>query len=118
MIYKLGTASDLEKLASVDPLVKETVLKNLVILDENYGVARDIDKDDGGYVLYVDFKASPDEVKVCFDHKQYKPEYIDYIDSDPPYCVSLFLVSNDFGVVLIAPLNYTLKEICQNDVQD
>lgn len=118
MVHKFGTLVDLHNFPSIDSEIENVIASNLKILDENYGADRDIDKDDGGYVLYITPEASPDEVKSHFDHTQYKPEYIDYIDSDPPYCASLYLVSNDFGVVLLTPLNYTLKEICQNDVQD
>lgn len=118
MVHKFGTLADLHSFPSIDSEIENVITSNLKILEDNYGADRDIDKDDGGYVLYADSKASHEEIIALFNYKEYKPEYIDYIESTPPYCATLYLLSNDFGVVLFTTLNYTLKEICQNDMQD
>ena len=73
------------------------------ILNENYGENRDVDKDLGGYVLIVE---SIEEVKELKNGmlKDILPEYTDEIKCSEGvnYTSSLFLLSDDFSVVIIA----------------
>ena len=111
MVYRLGTLSDLSKLPSIDEKLKKVIAENLKILDDNYGNLRDIDTDNGGYVLYAEPGTKDTEVLSWFDYEEYIPEYVDYIDSDPEYCSILYLVSDDYGVVVLTALKDTPKEI-------
>ena len=54
MVYKIGTLSKLDKLPSMDAKVQERITETLEILDENYGRDRNIDTNNGGYVLYAE----------------------------------------------------------------
>lgn len=79
-------------------------IKNLIkILDENYGENRNVDKDLGGYVLVVE---SVEDVKELKNEmlKDILPEYTDEIicSEGVNYTSSLFLLSDDFSVVVIA----------------
>lgn len=77
--------------------VKEVIVTNLQILEENYGVERNIEQL-GGYVAVLD-----EEDIVTFKEEILKdtlPEYIDEIEG-AEYISALFLLSSDFAVVVI-----------------
>ncbi|ELC8401471.1 hypothetical protein P5E85_11530 [Clostridium perfringens] len=73
------------------------------ILNENYGANRNVDKDLGGYVLVVESVKDIKELKNGI-LKDILPEYTDEIKCSEGvnYTSSLFLLSNDFSVVVIA----------------
>ena len=83
--------------------VVNVIEDQLKILDENYGEIRDVDKDLGGYVLVVE---SIEDVKELKNRtlKDILPEYTDEIicSEGVNYTSSLFLLSSDFSVVVIA----------------
>ena len=73
------------------------------ILNKNYGEIRDVDKDLGGYVLVVENIGDVKEVKNGI-LKDILPEYTDEIicSEGVNYTSSLFLLYNDFSIVVIA----------------
>ncbi|EOU1686007.1 hypothetical protein ACSXAP_06985 [Clostridium perfringens] len=73
------------------------------ILNENYGENRNVDKDLGGYVLVVESLEDVKELKNGM-LKNILPEYTDEIKCSEGvnYTSSLFLLSSDFSVVVIA----------------
>lgn len=117
MVYKLGTMADLETLPLMDAEIRNTIAVCLFVLDETYGSDRDIDKDLGGYLLFAEPGTSADELRSYFDYTQFLPEYVDLLDSDPQYACALYLLSNDFGIVILTALSDASKEI-QNELQN
>ena len=85
MIYKLGSVADISKLPSMDDRLRNAIFKNLKILDDNYGEDRDIDNDDGGYVLFCEPGTTESEIQSYHDHIQYLPEHVLPVISNPPY---------------------------------
>lgn len=83
--------------------VIQSISETLEILNGNYGKNRDIDKDLGGYVLVVESLEDVKEVKNGM-LKGLLPEYTDEIicSEGVDYTSSLFLLSSDFSVVVIA----------------
>ncbi|ELC8342329.1 hypothetical protein QTI50_10500 [Clostridium perfringens] len=83
--------------------VIQSISEIIDILNENYGENRDVDKDLGGYVLVVE---SIEDVKELRNGilKDILPEYTDEIicSEGVNYTSSLFLLSSDFSVVVIA----------------
>ncbi|HAT4104789.1 TPA: hypothetical protein I9Z31_002207 [Clostridium perfringens] len=83
--------------------VIQSISEIIEILNENYGENRNVDKDLGGYVLMVE---SIDDVKELKNGmlKDILPEYTDEIicSEGVNYTSSLFLLSSDFSVVVIA----------------
>lgn len=83
--------------------VIKIISETIDILNENYGENRDVDKDLGGYVLVVE---SIKDVKELKDGmlKDILPEYTDEITCSEGvnYTSSLFLLSSDFSIVVIA----------------
>ena len=116
MVYKIGTLSELGKLPSMDAKVLERITETLEILDENYGSDRNIDTSNGGYVLYAEPGTKDTEVLSLFDYEKYIPEYVDYRESVPGYCCTLYLVSDDYAVVIFTAYNDTPKELA-NEIQ-
>ncbi|WP_415339140.1 hypothetical protein [Clostridium perfringens] len=83
--------------------VIKSIYETIDILNENYGENRNVDKDLGGYVLIVE---SIEDVKELRNGmlKDILPEYTDEIicSEGVNYTSSLFLLSSDFSVVVIA----------------
>ena len=83
--------------------VIKSISETIEILNENYGENRNVDEDLGGYVLVVE---SIEDVKELRNGilKNILPEYTDEIicSEGVNYTSSLFLLSSDFSVVVIA----------------
>ncbi|GAA0860265.1 hypothetical protein GCM10008916_25820 [Clostridium nitritogenes] len=83
--------------------VIKSIYETTYVLNENYGENRDVDKDLGGYVLIVENIEDVKELKNGM-LKDILPEYTDEIicSEGVNYTSSLFLLSSDFSVVVIA----------------
>lgn len=109
MILKLGTLKELAKHAdSILKPVYDHIAFIVRILDENYGADRELDEDDGGYILLFDTKE--DLELICnygkIDFSYHMPEWVDRIGTNEgDYGAALYLISNDFGIVLVAPMD-------------
>ena len=53
MVYKLGNLKDLESLPPMDKITYGVLWEFTSVLTNEYGENRDIDNDDGGFVLYA-----------------------------------------------------------------
>lgn len=51
MVYKLGNLKDLKSLPAMDKVTYGTLFELVSVLSYEYGEDRNIDNDDGGYVL-------------------------------------------------------------------
>ncbi|PWW99190.1 hypothetical protein CYK75_10770 [Clostridium perfringens] len=91
------------KLSNYPIEVIQSISETVDILNENYGENREVDKDLGGYVLVVE---NIEDVKELRNGmlKDILPEYTDEIicSEGVNYTSSLFLLSSDFSVVVIA----------------
>lgn len=83
--------------------VISTIEEQLNILDESYGIKRNIDTDLGGYVLVLETKNDVIEAKENI-LKDIIAEYVDDIECEggKQYCLSLFILSSDYAVVVVA----------------
>lgn len=82
-------------------LIKE--IRNVImVLDENYGADRDIDKDLGGYIIICENKEDIKELKKD-KLKGLMAEYTDIIEcgGGVNWTSSLFLLSSDFSIVVV-----------------
>ena len=113
MIYKLSNVSDMSKLPSMDDRLRNAIFKNLKILDDNYGEDRDVYNNDGGYVLFCEPGTTEEEIQSYHDHIQYLPEFVHPVISNPPYIETLYLISNDFGIVLFTRYSDTPDDILE-----
>lgn len=102
---KFGHVRELENI-TMPAAVVFVISEALTILDSEYGEDRDADRD-GGYVLLVEFEddlAALEEMRI--DVNTMIPEYLDRIDcgSANVFVSALILLSDDFGVVIVMPL--------------
>lgn len=98
-LYKKEQLEELKEKYSKE-MLKEAE-KIITLLDDNYGANRDVDKDLGGYIALLESKEDVAEVKAN-SIKGLFPEYTDIIKSDDgiDYYSSLFLLSDDFSIVV------------------
>ena len=103
MVYKLGTSKDMSMLASltVPHTVRCALQGDLAILDREYGAERNIDKNDGGFLLYCTPGTKPMEVKSFFDPGKHVPEWAEPVRGEPAYTMALYLLTNDYAVELV-----------------
>ncbi|WEV19012.1 hypothetical protein [Clostridium perfringens] len=100
---KIYLKKQLEELSDYPVEVIKSISETIDILNENYGENRDVDKDLGGYVLVVESIEDVKELKSGM-LKDILPECTDEIicSEGVNYTSSLFLLSSDFSVVVIA----------------
>ncbi|EJT6480980.1 hypothetical protein N2W44_002610 [Clostridium perfringens] len=100
---KIYLKKQLRELSNYPVEVIKSISETIDILNENYGENRDVDKDLGGYVLVVESVKDVKELKNGI-LKDILPEYTDEIKCSEGvnYTSSLFLLSSDFSVVVIA----------------
>ncbi|EHR0218271.1 hypothetical protein [Clostridium perfringens] len=100
---KIYLKNQLGELKDYPMEVIKSISETIEILNENYGENRDVDKDLGGYVLVVERLEDVKELKNGM-LKDILPEYTDEITCSEGgnYTSSLFLLSSDFSVVVIA----------------
>ncbi|HAT4340293.1 TPA: hypothetical protein I9094_002573 [Clostridium perfringens] len=93
----------LKDLNDYPAVVLKNIFEIIAVLVENYGVERDVNNDLGGYILIVENIVDVEILK----REKFKglvPEYTDIIECSEGvnYTSSLFLLSSDFSVVVIA----------------
>ncbi|MDK0934392.1 hypothetical protein P5F48_14600 [Clostridium perfringens] len=100
---KVYNESQLVELKDYSIEVIKSISETIEILNENYGENRNVDEDLGGYVLVVESIEDVKELKNGI-LKDILPEYTDEIicSEGVNYTSSLFLLSSDFSVVVIA----------------
>ena len=101
-MIEFGKLSYLSEI-SLEGEVSKIIEQQLNILDERYGIERNIDADLVGYVLILETKYDVIEVKENIV-KDIIPEYVDNIECEggKQYCLSLFLLSSDYAVIVVA----------------
>jgi len=78
------------------------MVETIKILDDNYGMARDLIKDLGGIALWINNKNDWKEVQELFRLKLGMEEYIELFEMENGIIVKelLFQISSDYGVVV------------------
>jgi len=115
-MIKLLNESDISKIAHLEEEVQNYALEALTILDEEYGTDRDPITDLGGYVVILE---KPEDIQKLEElhnidlAKNPLPEFVDFIypEKGPRYTASLFLLSSDYGIIVILPYDMTPKEL-------
>ena len=100
MIHKLGNICDAESITNVSYNLKEALLDYTSVLTNFYGEDRDIDNDDGGYVLYCEKGTRAEDIKAFFDYSQSILECANYI-ADTDFLSATYILNNEFAVILV-----------------
>jgi hypothetical protein len=109
MIIKIGTYAEAMKYKNELPTAIFNIAKQMAdILDENYGADRDIDNEDGGYILIINHPT--DLITLVTDYQlnilDDGSEYVDEINTEPSYLSLLFIRNNEFAIALLMPKSF------------
>ncbi len=115
-MIKLLNVSDLSHISHLEEELQTYALDVLTTLDEEYGKDRDLITNLGGYIAIIEH---PDEIEEleklhnCDLTKNPCPEYVDFIITEDGtlYTAYLFLLSSDYGIIMIQPYEMTPKKI-------
>ena len=100
-LYKKVQIEELKQKYSKEMLkVAEEII---TLLDDNYGVNRDVDKELGGYITLLESEEDVVDIKANII-KGLIEEYTDLIKGDDgiDYYSSLFLLSDDYSIVVFS----------------
>ena len=110
-MLKVGTIQEAESLAFKDKVLKEVyeeALRIVTMLDENFGDDRDVDQDDGGFVLVIENEGDLASFCKDYDVALDSPlrEYMELIKTDKEPYLNVFFLYNEyeFGITLLIPL--------------
>lgn len=98
MIHKLGKLKDIDLLPPMAPAIKHLILEKVKLISAAYGEDRNIDNDDGGFVLYCPYGTSENELKEQFNYTSHIPEFVEVNDG---ICHALYLTNNEYSVSVI-----------------
>lgn len=98
----ISKKQQLNELKSYPKEVLESIEKTIDILDENYGLDRDIAGDLGGYVIVAETIIDIEEIRDSI-LKGTIAEYVDIIESSEGvnWTSSLFLISSDYSIIVV-----------------
>lgn len=104
MLYRIGTSSEVDKLekAFPDDLFTE-LAHDIAILDCEYGEYRDY-AEVGGYALVAEAKEDVAEIRKYVDYTLHPCEWATRIRNDSNYISALFLMNDDFAIMVFMPL--------------
>ncbi len=108
MIYKIGSVADMQSIVFESDNTKQIIYHYASILTHEYGADRNIDTDNGGYILYAMSGTNAEEIKAFFDYTQNIAEFVDVEDD---VCSALYILSSDYGVVIVMSLADAPPEI-------
>ena len=109
----LGTTKECEALYGHLPqqIIGE-VVRGLAILEEEYGLQRDYFSS-GGYSLVADTEEDLYWARKVFDDRLHQCEWATKL-SDSGFCSALYLLSNEFSVMLYIPIVLANDDILKN----
>lgn len=103
MLYMIGTMRETDKLAAKLPdSVFTELVRGIAILDCEYGEDRDY-RNYGGYSLVAETADDVLSVKNYVDYESHLCEWVTSIGKDSGYLSALFIMSNDFSIMLYLP---------------
>ena len=102
MMKKIYKESQLLELNNIPSEVIESIKVTICVLNENYGVNRDIESDLGGYIVVAENIV---DIEILKQDKLQGliPEYTDVIECSEGvnWTSSLFLISSDYAIVVV-----------------
>ena len=112
-MIKIANRSEIVIIKHLPIEVINVVAEIATVLDDNYGINRDVEHDLGGYILIAKNEKDIEEIRKIVDLQNNLPEYVDLIScfASESYTNSLMLLSSDYSISLIIPLNLTPKEL-------
>ena len=111
MIYKIGTMNELKRVGHRFPFdVRNDLVHYVAILDGEYGEDRDYFVH-GGYCVIAETEDDVETVKEIIDYDTQLLEFATYSGENKEYVNALFLLGDDFGIVLFIPSGIAPRKI-------
>ncbi|MTI66297.1 MAG: hypothetical protein FH753_06820 [Firmicutes bacterium] len=113
-MLKIGHVKDTLNLNNIPKEVKEVVVDITMMLDGEYGENRNIESDDGGYIIIIENKEDFNEIgKLDIEINDLILESVDLIKvrEGEDYINVLSLFTNEFGLTLLVPRSLADKEL-------
>ena len=110
-MFKIGTAAELESLEIKEKIPNgayEEALRIVTYLDDTFGADRDVDNEDGGYVVIVESKDDLDYfAQNCVELDSPTLEYVDLVPSEKEDYLNTFFLVNEYevGITLLVPMS-------------
>ena len=110
MLYRVGTKKELHTSGCKLPeRVYTEVFQGLVVLDAEYGTERD-SLFVGGFSLIAEESKDVAAIKNYVDYDEHPPEWVTRI-SKTGYISALYIMNNDFSIMLYMPESIAPKSI-------
>ncbi|SHH84008.1 hypothetical protein SAMN02745135_02355 [Caloranaerobacter azorensis DSM 13643] len=108
-MIKIGHKREVENIKDLPKEVLGVIREIAATLDTYYGENRDVDNEDGGYVLIIESEEDIEKLEefdIYLDEEIY-PEYVDRIkvEEGEDWINVLILCNNEFGISLIMPIS-------------
>lgn len=111
MIYKIGTMNELKRVGNRFPLdVRNDLVHYIAILDDEYGEDRDYFVQ-GGYCVVAETEDDVEKIKEIIDYDTQLLEFATYSGESKEYVTALYLLGDDFGIVLFIPSGIAPRKI-------
>ena len=114
MVYKIGNMRDMAFLPLKNEEIRKAIDRQARILSDEYGEYRDVAKDDGGYIIYIEPGTNMQNAKKYFDYSKTTPEQVDVIETSTCKLYSaLYLLNNEYSITIIMHESDVPKEILE-----
>ena len=98
MVYKIGNISDLSTIPISDRETFELLYYYARVLTDEYGQERNVDTEDGGFILYCPPNTKAEDIKAFFDFTKHTVESVDRYGE---LVVAMYILSNEFVVTIL-----------------
>ena len=98
MVYKIGNITDLATIPITDGKTFELLYHYARVLTYEYGEERNIDTDDGGFMLYAPPGTNTEDIKAYFDYTKHTLESADRFGS---LISAMYILHNEFVITII-----------------
>ena len=112
MVYKIARMADLQILPCMDSRIRSRIHALVKTLSTLYGEDRNIDCDDGGFIVYAEPGTAPEMIRKVFDYTAHTAEYVTCEhDCIPLMLYAHYVLHNEFTVTIVTALSSAPEEI-------
>lgn len=98
MVYKIGNITDLATIPITDGKVFELLYHYARVLTSEYGQERNVNEDDGGYILYATLGTNTEAIKAYFD---YTKHIVESVDKYGELYAATYILTNEYAVTIV-----------------
>lgn len=102
MVYKIGNISDLENIPIPNKETFNLLYYYASVLTYEYGQERNVDTDDGGFILYCSPNTKAEDIKAFFDFTKHT---VESVDRHGELVVAMWILNNEFVITIIMSAN-------------